>query len=76
MIYVYSQSACLPCKQVKDLLNSKGLAFVEYNITEDDAAYERLTRELQRNSAPTVVFADGYVAVGLKAVQAKVSSLS
>lgn len=58
---VYSKPGCPGCKWTKDLLNAHGVEYVEYDVTTDPAAYDRLSaifHDLRRGapmSAPVTV---------------------
>ena len=54
-ITVYTQSACQPCRLVKKRLADAGIDFVEYNILEDQRAYEYVRDVLKAGSVPVIV---------------------
>ncbi|MBO9130355.1 glutaredoxin domain-containing protein [Bacillus sp. 165] len=60
---VYTQPDCPPCQIVKEFLHHYHIAFNEYNIKKDPAAFHRLTNEFNSFSTPTVVI-DGHVVAG------------
>jgi len=68
-IEVFSQNNCSGCVQVKNLLQSKNLAFTEYNLTTQPA-----TKQLLFNRVPGVrtvpqVFINDILIGGLKELQ-------
>ncbi len=44
-ITIYSTTTCPYCKMLKDYLTSKGKAFVEKLVDQDDAAREEMSKE-------------------------------
>ena len=48
MITIYSKNTCPYCVQAKNLLNSKGIAFVEVKIDEDPVAKEFIVSQGHR----------------------------
>lgn len=70
-VIVYSKPACIQCTQTKNRLKSKGIDFVEKNISEDsEAANEFFSYGVR--SVPLVVAGDEHWA-GYK--QEKIDSL-
>lgn len=65
MVIVYTQPNCSPCRQVKSWLDSKGVEYVEKDITRDTDAYQRLL-ELGHRATPTIqTDTDSWVGVNL-----------
>ena len=54
-ITVYTQSACQPCRLVKKRLSDAGIEFREFNILEDQRAYEYVRDVLKAGSVPVIV---------------------
>ncbi|MDU0353391.1 glutaredoxin 3 [Paraglaciecola aquimarina] len=63
-IEIYSKGYCPYCKKAKETLNSLGLAFDEYEITNN----EKLTREMynrsQRKTVPQIFINDRHIGGG------------
>ena len=51
-IEIYTWSTCPFCRRAKELLNSKGVEFTEYDITGDDAARAKM---IERTGGPDSV---------------------
>ncbi|MCK6418864.1 MAG: glutaredoxin 3 [Alphaproteobacteria bacterium] len=58
-IEIYTKDVCPYCVRAKTLLQAKGAAYTEYNISKDDAAREQML--IRSNGARTVpqIFIDG-----------------
>jgi glutaredoxin len=41
-VVIYTQPGCPTCSQVKAFLKSRGVAYVEKNVREDEAAWQEL----------------------------------
>lgn len=59
-VEIYSWSHCPYCKRAKALLESKGVKYIDYDITGDEAAREKMAKERTggRKSVPQI-FIDG-----------------
>lgn len=57
-IIVYTQSGCSACKNTKDYLAGKGVAFDERSVTEDEEALRELTETYKSRSTPTIIIGD------------------
>ena len=57
-IIIYTQTGCSACKNTKDYLAGKGVAFDERNVTEDEEALRELTETYKSRSTPTIVIGD------------------
>ena len=53
-ITVYTKPSCVQCEQTKKLLTKNGLAFDTIDITEDQAAYDKVVA-MGFQSAPVVI---------------------
>ena len=42
MVTVYSKPACVQCEQTKKLLTKNGIEFETIDITQDEAAYDKI----------------------------------
>jgi len=58
-IEIYTKDHCPYCQRAKELLRIKGVAFVEYGISDDPARAEELFHRSQRYNVPEV-FAYGH----------------
>lgn len=50
--------SCRKCTWTKQMLDDKGVPYIEVNITENPAAYAYVTTELGYSNAPVVVVDD------------------
>lgn len=57
-VEIYTQPGCQPCKQAAQFLEARGVSFVEYDITKDTKALDRLLDELESRQTPTIVVDD------------------
>jgi glutaredoxin 3 len=62
-IVVYSTPTCPYCKQVKDYLTGKGIAFTDLNVGADLEAREAMKMKSNQMGVP-VIDIDGTVVVG------------
>lgn len=59
-IAVYSKPNCVQCKQTYRQLDRLGLEYTLVDITEDQTAYEYVTKTLGYSQAPVVVTEDDH----------------
>lgn len=57
-IEVYTGRACGYCRAAKQILESRGLKYTEYDVTLDDARREEMMRRSNRRTVPQI-FIDG-----------------
>ncbi len=57
-VEIYTKATCPYCKRAKALLESRRVAFVEYDITDDPAKAEEMRRRSGRQTVPEI-FVDG-----------------
>lgn len=57
-VEIYTKAYCPYCRRAKELLQTKGIAFTEYDVT-DNPAKEKEMRERSGRSTVPEVFADG-----------------
>lgn len=62
-ITVYSTPTCVYCKMAKDYFTSKGLAYTEYNVAEDDAKRDEMVTKSGQLGVP-VLDINGTILVG------------
>ncbi len=62
-IELYTQPGCAPCKEAVRFLEARGVPYVEYDVTQDTKALDRLLDELGSRQTPTIVV-DGEVLIG------------
>lgn len=60
-VVVYSTPTCSPCKAAKAFLASKGVAFQEVNVAEDEEGREELIRHTGQLAVPVIVVGDEVV---------------
>lgn len=53
-VEVYTQPACPPCQVVKEFLKYYQISYVEYDISTDSKARDRMINTFQAYSTPTV----------------------
>ncbi|MBM7703405.1 glutaredoxin domain-containing protein [Metabacillus iocasae] len=53
-VEVYTQPACPPCQVVKQFLTHYNVPFVEFDVSKDQSARNRMLNEFQSYSTPTV----------------------
>ncbi len=62
-IKVYSTPTCVYCKMAKEYFKSKGLAYSDVNVAEDDAARDEMVTKSGQMGVP-VIDIDGQIFVG------------
>lgn len=62
-VEIFTQPGCAPCSEAKRFLSARGVPFVEYDVTQDTKALDRLLDELGSRQTPTIVV-DGEVLIG------------
>jgi len=71
-IKVYSTPTCPYCRMVKDYLEAKGVAFVNYDVSQDKDALDEMVKLSGQMGVPVVVI-NGEVTVGFD--KSKIDSL-
>ena len=74
-ITIYSKSACPLCVQAKQLLNSKGLEYLERHVEEDRDAHSWLITTHPEVRQLPQIFIDGRRVGGLAGLQAALKQL-
>jgi glutaredoxin 3 len=62
-VEIYTKSYCPFCQRAKELLRIKGVAFVEYDVT-NDLAKEKEMKELSGRDTVPEIFVDGMLLGG------------
>lgn len=57
-IVLFSHPDCPPCQVLKMLLEEKGVAFEERDITKDPSAVRELLEKYHSHSTPTLIIGD------------------
>ncbi len=57
-VILYTRDYCAFCRHAKALLRSKGVAFEEIDISQDEALQEKVWRSSGRKTVP-LIFVDG-----------------
>ena len=57
-VVLFSHPDCPPCQVLKMLLEEKGVAFEERDITQDPSAVRELTEKYHSHSTPTLIIGD------------------
>lgn len=60
-VEIYAKSWCPYCHGAKNLLNEKGVDFVEYDVTEDAAKESEMRQRSGRTTVPQVFIDDEHV---------------
>jgi glutaredoxin-like YruB-family protein len=55
MITIYTTPQCVYCKKAKEFFISKGLAYIEKDVEEDELAREEMFAKTQKLSVPIIV---------------------
>lgn len=58
-VEIYTTDYCPYCRAAKDLLKSKGVSFVEIDVSSDDAMREKLVKMSGGQETVPQIFADG-----------------
>ncbi|MFC3884294.1 glutaredoxin domain-containing protein [Bacillus songklensis] len=53
-VEVYTQPSCPPCQIVKEFLKHHQVSYIEYDITKDAKAKDRMVNAFRAYSTPTV----------------------
>lgn len=54
-VVVYTKNDCRQCDRTKMLLDRDGIVYTSVNVEEDQAAFDYVTKTLNRREMPTVV---------------------
>lgn len=57
-IEIYTKNYCAYCHRAKDLLNIKGVDFIEYDVTTDPEKLQEMIQRSQRKTVPEIFIAD------------------
>ena len=57
-VTVYTTPGCVQCTPTKRMLDARGIAYVQHDVTTNPAALEYITEELGYSAAPVVVVDD------------------
>jgi len=57
-VEIYTKNYCPYCRRAKDLLQSKNVPFVEYDVTDDPAKEEEMRRRSGRQTVPEIFIDD------------------
>lgn len=60
---IYTKDYCPYCRRAKELLQQKGVAYVEYDVTHDSAKEEEMRARSGRRTVPEI-FIDGVLIGG------------
>lgn len=63
LVEIYTKSYCPYCQRAKELLRIKGVAFTEYDVTQDPAKEAEMRRRSGRQTVPEI-FIDGTLVGG------------
>ncbi|WP_290812828.1 FAD-dependent oxidoreductase, partial [Halovivax sp.] len=56
---IYTKDECPYCEKAKDLFDAKGVEYVEYNVSGDDALFEEMVERAEGRKTAPEVFVDG-----------------
>ena len=54
-VKIYTTPACPYCKQAKAYLKKKGIKYVEYDVMEDQKAFQEMVKISSTRSVPVIV---------------------
>ena len=57
-VEIYTWSTCPYCRRAKELLNSKGVDYEEYDITGDEAAHAKMVERTGGSKSVPQIFID------------------
>lgn len=57
-VEIYTKDHCPYCHRAKDLLESKNVPFVEYDVTDDPAKEQEMRRRSGRQTVPEIFIDD------------------
>ena len=61
-VEIYTKDDCSHCERVTDLLESKGVDYAEYNVSDDDERFEEMVERTNgRKTAPAVFIDDEHI---------------
>lgn len=60
-VEIYTKSYCPYCKRAKELLRIKGVAFTEYDVTDDPAREREMKERSGRDTVPEIFIDDALV---------------
>lgn len=63
MVKIYSTPTCIYCKNLKQFLNEKGIAFEEIDVSQNQQALEEMVEKSGQMGVP-VIEIDGQIVVG------------
>jgi len=62
-VKIYTTPGCPYCRMAKKFLNDNGVEYQEFNVAEDKAAREEMTKKCRSLGVPTICF-DNEILVG------------
>ena len=74
-VEIYTKSYCPFCHRAKALLTSKGITFVEYEISSDLALQEQMQQRSSRHTVPQVFINNRHIGGSDELAQANTSGL-
>lgn len=60
-IEIYTKNYCPHCRRAKELLQSKSVTFVEYDVTDDPAREEEMRQRSGRRTVPEIFINDSLI---------------
>jgi len=60
-VEIYTKSYCPYCKRAKELLRIKGVAFTDYDVTDDPAREREMKERSGRDTVPEIFIDDALV---------------
>jgi glutaredoxin 3 len=58
---IYTKDYCPYCHRAKELLNIKGITFVEYDVTRDTGLEEKMRQRTGRHTVPQIFINDRHI---------------
>jgi len=60
-IHIYIRNYCAYCRRAKELLNIKGVPFIEYDITDDPALETAMRQRSGLTTVPQIFIGDRHI---------------
>ncbi len=63
-VVIYSTPTCPYCRQAKQYLNERGIAYTDYNVAEDRKAAREMIEKSKQMGVPIIIVDDKDIVVG------------
>ena len=58
---IYTKDYCLYCHRAKELLNIKGVSFIEHDVTRDNTLENQMRQRTGRHTVPQIFIGDQHI---------------